>query len=60
MLNTWLEKNFKRVIEIRRWLHKHPEVGFEEYKTSEYCRKFMVCKVVNLLPSVLNISTSGI
>ena len=41
MLNTWLEKNFKRVIEIRRWLHKHPEVGFEEYKTSEYCRKFM-------------------
>ncbi len=26
----------KRVIEHRRWLHQHPELGFEEYETSNY------------------------
>ena len=42
MLNTWLEKNFERVIDIRRWLHQHPEVGFDEHETSQYCQKLMV------------------
>ena len=41
MLNAWLEKNFKRIIEIRRWLHQHPEVGFNEHQTSNYCKKLM-------------------
>ena len=42
MLNTWLVNNFERLIEIRRWLHQHPEVGFNEYETSQYCQKLMV------------------
>tara|TARA_B100000945_G_scaffold308588_1_gene298453 strand:- start:28 stop:1191 length:1164 start_codon:yes stop_codon:yes gene_type:complete len=41
MVKEWLNKNFERVIEIRRWLHKHPEVGFNEYNTSNYCKKIM-------------------
>ncbi len=28
----------KRVIAHRRWLHQHPELGFEEFKTSEYIK----------------------
>ncbi len=31
----------KRVIEHRRWFHRHPELGFEEYKTSEYIVKHL-------------------
>ena len=42
MLNTWLVNNFERLIEIRRWLHQHPEVGFNEHETSQYCQKLMV------------------
>ena len=41
MLSTWLEKNFKRVIEFRRWLHQHPEVGFDEHESSRYCQNLM-------------------
>lgn len=26
----------RRVIEHRRWLHQHPELGFEEHETSDY------------------------
>jgi amidohydrolase len=31
----------KRVIEHRRWLHQHPELGFEEYETSDYIAKHL-------------------
>ena len=41
-INTWLEDNFNRIINIRRWLHQHPEVGFKEFKTSEYCKELMI------------------
>ena len=41
MLNSWLDKNFKKVVEIRRWLHQHPEVGFDEHETSKYCQNLM-------------------
>ena len=32
---------FKDIVEIRRWIHKHPELSFEEKKTSEY-----ICKIL--------------
>ena len=41
MLNSWLEKNFERIVKIRRWLHQHPEVGFDEHESSGYCQKLM-------------------
>ena len=41
MLDNWLEKNFEQIVEIRRWLHQHPEVGFNEHETSRYCQKLM-------------------
>lgn len=31
----------KTVIEHRRWFHKNPELGFEEFKTAEYIRKYL-------------------
>ena len=41
MLDDWLNKNFKRIVEIRRWLHQHPEVGFNEHETSRHCQGLM-------------------
>ena len=41
MINDWLNKNFNRIVKIRRWLHQHPEVGFNEHNTSNYCKKIM-------------------
>jgi len=41
ILNNWLKNNFHRVIEIRRWLHKNPELGFQEYKTSKFCQSII-------------------
>jgi len=41
MLNSWLDKNYQKVVEIRRWLHQHPEVGFDEHETSKYCQNLM-------------------
>jgi amidohydrolase len=29
----------ERVIEHRRWFHRHPELGFEEFETSGYIKK---------------------
>ena len=41
LIKTWIEENFQRIVDIRRWLHQHPEVGFYEYKTSDYCQNLM-------------------
>ena len=32
MLNNWLSKNEDEIIELRHWLHAHPEVGFNEFE----------------------------
>ena len=41
MIENWVDENFHKLVEIRRWLHQHPEVGFDEHETSQYCQKFM-------------------
>tara|TARA_B100001029_G_C15061379_1_gene458815 strand:- start:459 stop:1619 length:1161 start_codon:yes stop_codon:yes gene_type:complete len=41
MINSWIDKNFDKLVDIRRWLHQHPEVGFQEYQTSEYCQSIL-------------------
>ena len=36
MLNSWLDKNFQKVVENRRWLLQHPDIGFDELIESDY------------------------
>ncbi len=38
---TWIEKNKIRLIKIRRYLHQHPELGFQEFGTSRYLKKIL-------------------
>lgn len=35
-IKTLAQKYFDEIVQIRRHLHAHPELSFEEYKTSEY------------------------
>lgn len=41
MIHTWLEDNFRKVVDMRRWLHQHPEVGFDEHETTQFCKNIM-------------------
>jgi|TARA_B110000116_G_scaffold230185_1_gene212439 amidohydrolase len=41
MIDKWLETNFQKIVEVRRWLHQHPEVGFNEHETTRYCQNLM-------------------
>ena len=49
MISEWLDNNFSKIVQIRRWLHQHPEVGFDEHKTSKYCQSFMVEKGYDII-----------
>ncbi|WP_077617150.1 M20 family metallopeptidase [Bacillus sinesaloumensis] len=35
-----LDKKYAEMVEMRRYLHQHPEVSFKEYKTAEYIANF--------------------
>jgi len=35
-----LESSFNEMVEIRRFLHMHPEVSFKEYHTSQYIQSY--------------------
>ena len=41
-VESWVSDNFKKLIDIRRWLHRNPEIGFDEHKTSEYLKKLLL------------------
>ena len=43
-LSLWLNDNKQLVIDLRRWLHQHPELGFQEFETSEYIKKILTKK----------------
>ena len=36
-----LESIHKSLIEVSDWMYENPELGFEEYKTSEYLVNFI-------------------
>ena len=38
----WIKKNSSKLIDIRRWLHMNPEIGFNEHKTSEYLKNQLI------------------
>ena len=40
-INTWLNKNYSRLCEIRRYLHSNPEIGFQEQNTSLYLKNIL-------------------
>lgn len=35
-----LDKKYPEMVDIRRYLHQHPEVSFKEYKTAEYITNY--------------------
>ena len=41
-INTWLNENDSRLIEIRRYLHAHPEIGFKEHHTATYLKEILI------------------
>ena len=43
----------KQLIRIFQWLHRHPELGMNEYKTTEYLKKILQEKGVRLLDTGL-------
>ena len=36
-----VEASYGEIVEIRRYLHKHPELSFQEYKTSDYIKSIL-------------------
>jgi amidohydrolase len=40
-MHKWLDNNYTRLIEIRHYLHQHPELGYEEYNTSDYLKNLL-------------------
>ena len=37
----WIKNNYTRLVEIRHYLHQHPELGYEEYNTSDYLKNLL-------------------
>ena len=48
-ISSWLTTNRQLVIDLRRWLHQHPELGFEELETSKYLKKILSDKGYNII-----------
>jgi amidohydrolase len=40
-MDDWIENNHTRLVEIRHYLHQHPELGYEEYNTSDYLKNLL-------------------
>ena len=48
---------FDEIVEIRRYLHQHPELSFKEYKTSAYIKSILTTWGI---PFTENIADTGI
>ena len=35
-IDSWIKLNQKKIIDLRRWLHKNPEIGFNEFNTAKH------------------------
>jgi amidohydrolase len=40
-MKDWIKENESRLINIRRYLHRHPEIGYEEHNTSDYLKNIL-------------------
>ncbi len=41
MLKNWIENNKQAIIDLRHWLHMHPEVGFNEHETATHLQSLL-------------------
>ena len=53
-LMKMLESRKEEIIEIRRYLHEHPELSFKEEKTAQYIDDFYKGKDVDIRTNVGN------
>ena len=44
LVSAWIDDNKQLIIDFRRWLHRHPELGFEEKQTSSYLKEILINK----------------
>ena len=35
-IDSWIGLNKQKIIDLRRWLHKNPEIGFNEFNTAKH------------------------
>jgi len=42
LINEFIHKNNSEILNIRREIHKYPEIGFEEFKTSEMIKTYLM------------------
>lgn len=52
-LQVIVEKYIPHLKEIRQYLHKNPELGFQEYKTSQYVREILKTLPLDILPPLI-------
>ena len=43
---------FEDILQIRRWLHQHPELSFKEKKTSEYICHILKAHNIEFIPNI--------
>lgn len=48
----YLKKLMPDLIKIRRYLHKHPEIGFEETNTNRYINEILTKINIEVIPKV--------
>ena len=41
MLNHWIKNHKQFIIDLRKWLHMHPEVGFNEHETAAHLQSVL-------------------
>lgn len=52
-----IDEHYNEMVEIRRYLHQHPEVSFKEYKTAKYIANFYHEQQI---PYEINIGGNGV
>ena len=40
-IDSWIELNKQKIIDLRRWLHQNPEVGFNEFNTAKHLSQIL-------------------
>lgn len=57
---TQVQMDIGELTAIRHWLHRHPEQGFEEYRTSEYLADRLRAYGVEIVPTSMGTGVIGV